>query len=144
MPLILEVFPKLRDSSFFAVTSPPDERYNCIAWAAQDTTRFWWPDRMRTAYWPPGAEREETLEAFVAAFATLGYEVCESIEVEADFQRIAIYAVGDRPTHAARQLANGSWTSKLGRSEDVQHSLADLEGRLYGQAVRIVRRRRLI
>jgi len=142
MSVILEAFPKLKTSSLFAVTSPPDEQYNCIAWAAQDTARFWWPDRMQTAFWPAMAPRAETIEAFVAAFASLRYEECDSPELEADFQRVAIYAIEDRPTHAARQLPNGRWTSKLGKAEDIQHLPEDIEGSLYGRVVRILRRRR--
>ncbi len=39
-----------------------------------------------------------------------------------DFEKIAIYVDTDGvPTHAARQLPDGSWTSKLGDWEDIQH-----------------------
>lgn len=37
------------------------------------------------------------------------------------------------PSHAARQLPNGRWTSKCGQAEDIEHDLRDLEGRLYGK-----------
>jgi hypothetical protein len=40
---LLEWFPRLSESTF-AVTSPPDRFYNCIAWAAGDTEHLWWPD----------------------------------------------------------------------------------------------------
>lgn len=38
-----------------------------------------------------------------------------------------------RPAHAARQLADGSWTSKCGRSEDIRHTLEGLAGDVYGE-----------
>ena len=48
-------------------------RYNCIAFAAGDTLRRWWPNA-DGAYWPSleeGVPQEETLQAFVAAYGTL-------------------------------------------------------------------------
>ncbi|MCI0637958.1 MAG: hypothetical protein L0Y72_23715 [Gemmataceae bacterium] len=36
------------------------------------------------------------------------------------------------PTHAARQLPTGRWSSKLGPSEDIEHDLHALEGEIYG------------
>jgi hypothetical protein len=37
-----KLFPALLGSGY-QVTSPRDEAYNCIAWAAGDTTDCWWP-----------------------------------------------------------------------------------------------------
>ncbi len=44
------------------------------------------------------------------------------------------------PEHAARQLANGRWTSKLGRAEDIEHQLHDLEGEVYGTVALLMKR----
>jgi hypothetical protein len=44
------------------------------------------------------------------------------------------------PTHAARQVAADRWTSKLGELEDIEHSLRDLEGAVYGSVVQIMKR----
>ena len=58
------IFPGLRTTSFRA-TSPADPIYNCIAWAAGDTSAWWWPlDDIRRFYWPANAPREITLAAF--------------------------------------------------------------------------------
>ena len=44
-------------------------------------------------------------------------------------------------THAARQLTDGMWTSKLGPSFDICHSSPyTIQGRLYGMVVCILRR----
>ncbi len=54
-------------------------RYNCIAWAAGENHRRWWPADWDTVtfYWPPHLPRQplgkETLENFVRAFESLGY-----------------------------------------------------------------------
>ncbi len=107
-----------------------------------DTRRWWWPGRDTSKeYWPPGVPRERTREAFVAVFATVGYTVCEGEPAEACHEKVALFADEDgRPTHAARQLPNGRWSSKLGKAEDVEHELRALEGTLYGRVVLLMKR----
>ena len=92
---------------------------------------------------PEGISREESLASFIAAFALLGYEVATSAEHELTFEKVAILASSDgTPTHMARQLANGSWTSKLGSLEDIAHiDLHGVAGSDYGEVVAILRRR---
>jgi hypothetical protein len=127
----------------FRESSPEDDRYNCIAWAAGDTARFWWCVDSPFVYWPPTAPVEHTIAAFVAAFQTLGYEECGNGDLETGFIKVALYRDSSgKPTHAARQLPNGRWTSKLGRSFDVQHSLEEVEGAKYGHVVKFMRKQR--
>jgi hypothetical protein len=135
------LFPKLQVAPF-RVTSPRDPIYNCIAWAAGVTNDWWWPlEDPDEAHWPAGVQRVRTLEAFRAAFATLGYESGTGEEVEVGFEKIAIFADAlGIPTHAARQLPDGLWTSKLGKGEDIEHALHDLEGDLYGTVVLVMKR----
>ena len=122
------------------VTSPETPRYNCIAWAAGDERRWWWPDPDGVAYWPVAAPREETIGAFAAAYGTLGYSPCADASIEPGHEKIAVYALGGPPTHAARQLSDGRWSSKLGSSVDIAHSLEALNGPLYGAAGLFLRR----
>ncbi len=134
------LFPGLVGSSY-QLTSSQDSEYNCIAWAAGDTENWWWPGvNLDQEYWPPGIPRSQTQEAFLAAFASLNYFVCENAELEAGYEKVALFADADGPTHAARQLTNGRWTSKLGKLEDIEHGLHDLEGNVYGKVVVIVKR----
>ena len=137
---ILRTFPNLVVEGYQA-TSERSLNYNCIAWAAAEQDRWWWPDRQGQYYWPAHAPREESLRAFLIAFGTLGYEPCDSDQLEDGFEKVAIFAGPDgRPTHAARQLSNGWWTSKLGRMEDIQHALAGLHGDSYGRVAQVLRR----
>jgi len=125
------------------ITSPRCNRHNCIAWVAGDTEHWWWPlpDAAKEVYWPPTAARTETLAAFQEAFASLGYATCESADLEAGFEKIALFALPDEvPLHASRQLPSGWWTSKVGELEDIQHALRDLEGPIYGAVVLIMQR----
>lgn len=77
----------------------------------------------------------------MAAFASLGYTVCEDEGLEAGYEKVALFAdATGRPTHAARQLSGGRWTSKLGTAEDIDHGLYDLEGAIYGAVVLVMKR----
>jgi hypothetical protein len=123
-------------------TSPASWSYNCIAWAAGATDKWWWPTPGR--YWPHDAPFEETIAAFLAVFASLGYSPGATPECEADIEKIALYAVGETPTHAARQLPTGMWTSKLGPSDDIEHATPEaVGGGVYGEVVAILGRKRI-
>jgi len=93
------------------------------------------------AFWPPGVTRALTITAFAEAFAWLGYTPCEGEGPQTGFEKVALYATADnRPTHMARQLPDGRWTSKLGEQVDIEHELHALAGDLYGAGVWILRR----
>jgi hypothetical protein len=140
-PNLENAFPQLRGSAY-SVESPKDRRYNCIAWAAGETHRWWWPAQF--AYWPPGLPRTEDLDNFVKAFETIGYYPCDDSSLESGSEKVALFAdVSGIPTHAARQQASGRWVSKLGREEDIEHATPfDLEGRIYGSVILVLKRPR--
>src|ERR1044071_4947969 len=93
------LFPALKEAGF-DVKSPQDSRYNCVAWAAGDATRWWWPAESPFAYWPAGVDREESLTSFIQAFAALGYEPAGSGDHEPEFEKVAIFASREGvPTH---------------------------------------------
>jgi len=78
----------------------------------------------------------------MSAFEALGYQLCFDTAFEEGVEKVALYATTDRdgavvaPTHAARQLESGEWTSKLGQCEDVRHATPDsVNGPLYGRSV---------
>src|SRR5688572_12707914 len=97
-----QVFPALSRSEY-RITSPVDKTYNCIAHAAGDTSKWWWPVSIdiKDAFWPQGVERTETLLAFRALFESLGYGTCDEDGFEIGFEKIAIFSAGETPTHAA-------------------------------------------
>lgn len=129
-------------SSGYSITSPATREYNCIAWAATDTDIWWEPDQNNSYYWPPELPREYTLNAYIKAYESLNYTICESGECEEGLEKIAIYVDADnKPTHAARQLSSGHWTSKLGQLEDIQHATLDgLSGSWYGTVAVFLKR----
>lgn len=143
--VILEIlFPGLVGTSY-RITSPVDEVYNCIAWAAGRTTEWWWPVEVPGNYWPEGIAKTESLPAFQHVFTTLGYAACNGAEVDEGFEKVAIFADDQgTPTHAARQLPTGKWSSKLGKLEDIEHDLLALVGVEYGSVAVVMRRRVLL
>jgi hypothetical protein len=132
------VLPNLNAGNY-RITSPASWEYNCIAWAAGIADVWWWPVPGR--FWPPDVPREETLAAFIAALGTRGFSPCATADLELGLEKIVLYATGDIPTHAARQLPSGWWTSKLGPSFDVEHAtLEAVAGPVYGDPVTFLSR----
>lgn len=140
---IEKVFPSLRISGY-SITSPATPEYNCIAWAAGEAESWWEPDPLSLYYWPSNTPRQYTAEAYIKAYEKIGYAVCNNSAYEEDFEKIAIYIDSHgKPTHTARQLNSGNWTSKLGSLEDIEHiTLDDLTGCSYGKVGVIMRRPR--
>jgi hypothetical protein len=126
----------------FTITSPEDEFYNCIAWAYGDNTRFYWPVEHPDAYWPPGIKKTVEIDSFIELYSSIGYIMCDNAELEEGIEKVAIYSQFGVPTHAARQLPNGLWTSKLGRSNDVSHTLDNIRDGIYGNVTVLMKRQR--
>jgi len=144
MPVFHEQFrtalPRLPADNY-RETSPSGWEYNCIAWAAGVTDVWWWPAPGR--YWPAGVPREETLASSLAAFAVLGYMGGATALLEPEVEKVALYAMDQTPTYAARQLPDGKWTSKLGPSIDIEHDTPEaVAGGVYGEVVAILSRKR--
>lgn len=133
-----DLFPGLR-SCVWRITSPESDNYNCIAWAADDTSRWWEPTT--PFHWPVEVPRKYTLTAYRMAFEALGYEVCGNRQLEPGYEKIAIYGLAGEPEHAAKQMPDGSWSSKLGYLNDIVHAkLEALEGADYGFVEVVMRR----
>ncbi|MBI5685970.1 MAG: hypothetical protein HZC54_12935 [Verrucomicrobia bacterium] len=136
-PTLTIDFPGLA-STDHAITSPVDAKYNCIAWAAGDDSRWWEPDPMGICYWPPSAARQYTLDAYQQAFESRGYRKPDDEASEQGLDKVAIYAKGTEPKHACRQIDTSMWTSKLGRGVDMRHELHALAGDIYGTVARLL------
>ena len=124
------------------ITSEADTAYNCIGWAATGQKSEWW--QHTPGYRWPGPNRSSVIESLVSVFVSLRYEQRPASEtsVEAGYEKIALYARNGFWTHAARQLPNGKWTSKLGEDEDIEHDSAEcICGIKYGTVHCIMRRK---
>jgi hypothetical protein len=69
------IFPALAGDGY-VVVSPETTAYNCIAWAAGESHRWWEPG----VYWPiqPG----DDVAKLISLFASLGYTVCDDDRLE--------------------------------------------------------------
>jgi len=148
------VFENIDKSGFDPIVDCTSDRtrgqrypYNCIAWAAGRNNQWWWPSNKGGYTWPTQLlkerEGEETIQNFIMAFELEGYAKCTNASFEHGYEKVAIFADSNRvPTHAARSLESGSWTSKLGNEEDIQHVTLDaISGIEYGTPVAFLRRR---
>jgi len=135
-------FPRLTEFEY-RLTSPRDPRYNCFAWAGRDSTRVWSPVLLGSGvYWPPGIPALPSIGGVLGAYGVLGYQQCDSSDLEPGYEKIAIYVdQSQEPRHAARQLPSGEWASKLGEHVDIVHSDLDaVSGLMYGEATVFMRR----
>jgi len=146
---IIGIFPKLLNDLGFKITSKATPKYNCIAWAYNyddrwmqyggqyelDGVMYWWPD---------GVDNSPHIDAYIKAFQILGYEKCDDWKHEDGFVKVALYYDIETfdCTHAARERLNGTWTSKLGKSNDIAHGNPyTIEGDSYGKVACILKRK---
>ena len=126
----------------FLITSDYTPKYNCISWAYEDISRWYWPDPANIYYWPENISRKVDLNSFVLLFQSIGYLLCNNGSLEPGYLKVAIFTDSNNiPTHAARQLLNGFWTSKLGQNIDVQHSINSMEQGEYGNVAIYLKRK---
>ncbi|HEC43760.1 MAG TPA: hypothetical protein ENI20_13130 [Bacteroides sp.] len=133
--------------SSYNIKSPIDYKYNCIAFAANDTTKWWWPKA--PYYWPPDVPEKEDLASFIACYESLGYVVCGlNSKYKKCYEKVALFVDSyGNPTHAAKQDAEnkGIWKSKLGKYKDIEHTLKDISGTYnqysYGNVAIILKRK---
>lgn len=127
--------------------SPEDYHYNCISFAVGEihSHRWWEPSGYLIHYWPPGVTKDYSLDSYAHVYQLHGYQTCDTEDLEVGFEKVAIFVDSlGIPTHAARQTRSGTWVSKIGEYEDIEHdSLRALEGQdNYGTIARILKRAR--
>ena len=136
--LLIEAFPNLSGEDF-EILAQPSRRYNCIPYAAVDTTQLWWPNGI--SYWPPWATVDNKIESLKELFAGLEYEQCQYSNAESGYQKVALYEIQGKFQHAALQMPNRPWRSKMGQGPVIEHrSPESLSGEKYGHPVVYMRR----
>lgn len=133
-----KVFPLLTDSNC-RITSARSSVYNCIAWALQHDDR-WLEPAATPDFSEDLFEADYPLDVLIRTFENRLYAVCDSESLEIGFDKVALFGREGQWTHAARQLRNGLWTSKLGKSFDIEHELHALASGAYGKVQVIMKR----
>ncbi len=136
----------LVENGNFRYTSPKKKAYNCLAWAIGISNL-----QIDMLYFRDVYELDpNTLDHSANGYAECinryyGFEICDSAEVEDGFEKIALYEDNRRDfTHAARQLDNGKWTSKMGTYEDIEHDDLDaVAGAFYGKPSVYMKRKKI-
>lgn len=147
---LLQAFPKLSQDIGFKVTSKATPNYNCIAWACNYNERWIQPPYMGNpnldcvVWWPPDVQEGMDIDCLVKVFEFQGYKKCDSFEHEDGYRKVTLYYNEETKewTHAARELRNGCWTSKLGEYIDIQHGTPNtIENDDYGVVYCCMRKR---
>ena len=135
---LISAFPNLANEEFKIIGDPTDQ-YNCIAYAAGDSTKWWWPDGIN--YWPSWATLDNRMESLKEVFAGQGYEQCHNSTAEEGYQKVALYGFPGGFEHAALQMPNGPWRSKMGQGPIIEHhSPESLSDGMYGSPTIYMRR----
>jgi hypothetical protein len=126
-------FPSL--GSEYEVLAPGTSTYNCIAWSLGNTKEWVWPGN--------------TVKAFDQLNGKYGYQKMSKMDfrLQPGVEKIVLYGkvVNGRTvaTHQARQMADGTWTSKMGKMAVIRHAAPDsLDGPDYGHPVAVYSRKR--
>ena len=102
------------------ITSEATDVYNCVAWVRRELDRWYEPE----FFWPKGVPQpvdDDDLPCYLALFESWGYEHCAHPEYEEGYLKIAIYADANAFQHVAKQLRDGTWSSKAGPLHDLRH-----------------------
>lgn len=128
----------------WSITSKSTRKYNCLAWAVGETHRRW--DTCKGAYWPESVPQRQGIAYLVAAYRTVGFEVCNETDgktPDPQYDKIVLYELNTNGEHAAKLLDTGHWSSKLGDDVDIEHATPEaLSGPIYGQPLVYMKRLR--
>lgn len=142
MNLSIPQFPNSQNDPF-EITSPPIPQYNCISWAYGISDVRMWPSTSNF-YWPSNITNNDKISSFIELYESIGYEVCDDDSIEDGYEKVAIFELNGKATHASRQLKNGNWSSKLGHqpgiSFDVSHTIKSISNGVYGDVVVFMKR----
>ena len=135
---LTEKFPRLSGKDF-EIVGESSSRYNCIAYAAGDTDRWW--DNSGGRYWPDTAARSDSIESLIEVFASLGFQRCQDSSLESGYEKVALYEEQGEWKHASLQTPNGRWRSKMGPGPLIEHlNPESLSGGEYGNPTIYMRR----
>jgi|ERR1700677_1055722 hypothetical protein len=138
-------FPQLRGGIGYRDTSEETIVYNCLSWALGIAwTRYDPEPKCAGYYWFPGVPRKWDEETLKILFGKHNFVPCGfDSGLEAGYEKVVFYSDDNGvPTHFARQLSNGKWTSKIGAYNDIEHdTLECLISETYGKPGIVLKRK---
>ena len=122
-------FPRLKQTQYDILRTSA-KTYNCIGWALGTSTEWVWPGT--------------SVADFDRLTAAFGYHRIQALDFRLDpgLKKIVLYGkpVNGKwePTHMAKQMPDGTWTSKLGKLPLIWHlQPSDLNGTSYGKPIAV-------
>ncbi len=134
--------------------SNPTRSYNCMGYVL-GVLKWWQPQdnregvvRNRRYFWPNGIPHDESINGYVQAARTEGFEVCDTGEWEDGYEKITLFFKSVDPekpfTHATRLIAPNRAESKLGPDSDIPHAQDALDDLWFYGTGRVHMRRRIM
>ncbi len=103
--------------------------------------QYIWPDASEEYAWPEKLQRKPTIENFIVFYQMCGFCKADNFLLETGWEKIAIFEDMGEVAHAARQLEDGSWVSRIGDLVDVIHyDLDAVSGGANGLPCAVVKR----
>lgn len=118
-------FPALGKDPNFRITSDSTPAYNCIGWALgmNDVwVGLYHPTNYAWTWWPESVPCNENRDSLISLFEYFGFSKCADSTIEADYDKVALYADEEGWTHAARVIGDNIFHSKIGTAWDIHHS----------------------
>ena len=137
---LLNDFPPLRIPGNFQQNSDPDPKYNCIGWALGLNNLFVASDNVPWHWWPEGVSRDFSENALLDCFKCFGFLECEDATTEPLFDKVALYSLNGKWTHAARIIDIDRYHSKFGYNVDGYHKSGNLLSSKYGTVYKFMKR----
>jgi hypothetical protein len=124
--------------------SEPNPAYNCAAFVV-GVEDEWWEAGL---VWPDDLEKDDTIAVYVQLYERYGFEVCPDGTFEAGHEKIALYGFDEEMPdgtveifeHAAIQVGEGQWKSKMGADDDIEHSRPEVVAKYNWRVMRYMKR----
>jgi hypothetical protein len=136
-----KLFPLL--TNYDLIPNSESDSYNCISHTIHLKEDISWPIDTRH-YWP--TKRELTKESFDLFYEHHGFEKLSILDFtyNENYTKVVLYTNNNIPTHAAIQIDNTYWESKIGRLGIIRHDLFEIENDVYGEITQIYRKRNIL
>lgn len=132
-----KLFPLLTD--YELIPNSESMEYNCISHTLNINNDISWPFDNNN-YWP--VSRNLTKESFDKFYEFHGFEKMNLLDFSYDskYIKVALYTNKGIPTHAAIQVDEFFWESKIGELGIIKHDLFEIEDNVYGEVAQIYRK----
>ena len=125
----IKLHPKaIENDNLFIIPNTKDDNYNCVGYSLEINE---FVSHHIGRYWIDSIERSGSINNLIKVFEYFGFERSDS-SVEEGYKKIVIYGNRGFASHAAIQLDDIWYQSKMGEYEICKHKLEAIEGILYG------------